>query len=132
MRLRCNVGVEVSQGCHLSDHTIALRSVDEREIYNILMVNRKLICQPQTRKKYFFLNKQFPLLKDLVSVQCPACLRNITVKQETVSGSESEVDAEVERANTKHQEKWDILTSNSPGLVKPGSDQFVIVGIIDD
>ena len=68
--VRCNVGVEMPEGCHLSDHTIGLRSVEDREVYNILMAHRKLICQPHTRKKYFFLGKKFPLLKDLVSVEC--------------------------------------------------------------
>ena len=109
----CNVGLEVPEGCHLSDHTIGLRSVEDREVYNILMAHRKLICQPHTRKKYFFLGKKFPLLKDMVSVdRGGGCTERH--QQEAVSGSESEIDPEQESGNRK-KEKWDILSANSAG-----------------
>ena len=55
------------EGCHLSDHTVTIRSVEDREIYNVLMAHRKVICQPAKRKNNLFLAKQFPIFKDLVS-----------------------------------------------------------------
>ena len=58
---------QMCEGCHLSDHTVTIRSVEDREIYNVLMAHRKVICQPAKRKNNLFLAKQFPIFKDLVS-----------------------------------------------------------------
>ena len=57
----------MSEGCRPSDHTVEIRSVEDREVYNVLMAHRRVICQPQLRKPQLNLRKQFPILKELVS-----------------------------------------------------------------
>ena len=58
---------QVSEGCRPSDHTVEIRSVEDREVYNVLMAHRRVICQPHTRKHDLHLSKPFPIFKELVS-----------------------------------------------------------------
>ena len=114
-----------------------IRSLEDREVYNILMAHRRVICQPQshTRKHDINLSKQFPIFKELVSF-LPKDPSIPTSDQEmvSVSSSESENDGAkqflVSRSSTqegeaadivKPQEKLDILSSSSSRSV---ADQF--------
>ena len=103
-----------------------IRSVEDREVYNVLMAHRRVICQPQshTRKHQINLTKQFPIFKELVSFPPKDCIQTSCQEMVSVSSSESENDGakqfsasnstakDVEADNIKPQERLDILSSS--------------------
>ena len=106
--------------------------MEDREVYNVLMAHRRVICQPQshTRKRDINLTKQFPIFKELVSFLPKDRIQTSYQEMVSVSGSESESDGAkqflVSKLSTKdgedtadtadnvnQQERLDILSSSS-------------------
>ena len=108
--------------------------MEDREVYNVLMAHRRVICQPQshTRKRDINLTKQFPIFKELVSFLPKDRIQTSYQEMVSVSGSESESDGGKQflvskltnkkddtadtadiADNVNQQERLDILSSSS-------------------